>query len=70
MCVCTVTDNDHSEPCSLPPHEHHNDLKRLPMLYMETNNRLWQHSSLLLYASLSRNVVLYALCRDKLDFFY
>lgn len=30
---------------------------RLSMLYMETNNCLWQHSSPLLYASLSRNVV-------------
>lgn len=33
------------------------------------HNCLWQHGSLLLYASLRRNVVLFALCTDKLVFF-
>lgn len=54
-----------------PFHEQHeNDLKRLSILYMETNNCLWQHCSLLLYASLSRNVVLFALCIEKVVLFY
>lgn len=40
----------------LLPERDENNLKRLLMLYMER---------LLLYASLSRNVVLFALCMDK-----
>lgn len=41
-----------------PLHEQdQKDLKRLSELYTETNNSLWQYPSLLLYASLSRNVV-------------
>lgn len=62
MCVCTDIDKYIVYNPFFPFHEQdQNYLKRLSMLYMETNNCLWQHCNLLLYASLSRNVVLFAL---------